>query len=58
MVETFVQDIPGLSSGENRFRKTEYDYELLKGQVEHISYQEGKRDENVSIIPCLQNIDG
>lgn len=42
-VKTLVQDFPDLSPG-HRFKKLDYDYDLISGNVNYLFYQAGKED--------------
>ena len=44
LVETYVQDLPYLALAQSRFRTTNYEYDLLKGVVTKVNYQDGKPD--------------
>jgi YD repeat-containing protein len=44
-VKLQVQDIPALNDVSHRFFRTEYEYELISGNVTKVSYQKGYADE-------------
>ncbi|MCH2223889.1 MAG: RHS repeat-associated core domain-containing protein [Crocinitomicaceae bacterium] len=43
-VKEQIQDVPALRPVEQDLKSTQYEYELISGNVEKVSYQEGERD--------------
>ncbi|MFN8272705.1 MAG: hypothetical protein U0U33_20765 [Chitinophagaceae bacterium] len=44
-VDTLLQDYKGWLDSSNRFKKIVYDYDLISGKVNQVSYQPGKLDQ-------------
>ena len=44
-IQTLVQDMPGLESSSQRFKRIDYDYDVISGKVNMLSYNRGNADQ-------------
>lgn len=44
-VRSLIQDYPDISLSSQRFKRMDYDYDLISGNVHEVTYQKGKKDQ-------------
>ncbi len=44
-VQTLIQDFPDLEAYHNRYKRIDYQYDLISGKVNRVNYQAGKQDQ-------------